>query len=305
MATIAQSLPESRGPLTWFWEFLKEELAPYPGRFELMARMVLASTLIMIVVMTFRIPYGVFAAIYALFISRESLRTTLQAAGLAVFMSAVGAVYVLASAYFFVNDIPLHFLWTIGTFFLVFYAFSTMTNYFAVVIFAIQAAIIAPELWDRHVPAEANVEDTLWALLAYMMGGAITALVEFAFAEIKSRDDVAGPLADRLASVETLLACYSAEQPVDPATEKTIFRFALLGTSRLRDILRRSAYSRQYGEHMGAVVSLVARLVDIAANLTQLSIRLSDDDRGTNTRLSCKNCRSSRRFAELESSTSY
>src|SRR3984893_9977354 len=55
MATIAQNLPESHRPLAWFREFLKEELTPYPGRFETVARMVLATTLVMIICMTFRI----------------------------------------------------------------------------------------------------------------------------------------------------------------------------------------------------------------------------------------------------------
>jgi multidrug resistance protein MdtO len=51
------------------------------------------------------------------------------------------------------------------------------------------------------------------------------------------------------------------------------------GHPGLRALLRRSPRSRRYVEHMGAVVALVGRLVDIAANLTQLSIRISDDDR--------------------------
>jgi multidrug resistance protein MdtO len=180
MATLAQSVPASPPPLAWFWQFLKEELTPYPGRFEMVSRMVVASTLIMIVIMTFRIPYGWLGAVYALFVSRENPRTTLQAGALAILMSGVGAAYVIVSAYFFINDPALHFLWIIATFLIVFYAFSTMTNYFAVVIFAIQTAIVAPQSWDRHVPAETNVEDTLRVLLAYLMGGAITWLVELA-----------------------------------------------------------------------------------------------------------------------------
>jgi len=48
MATAAQSLYESPHALTWFLEFLKEELAPYPGRAGTIARMVLAATLVMV-----------------------------------------------------------------------------------------------------------------------------------------------------------------------------------------------------------------------------------------------------------------
>ena len=41
----------------WFWQFLKTELAPYPGRAWVVGRMTIAATLTMILVMTFRIPY--------------------------------------------------------------------------------------------------------------------------------------------------------------------------------------------------------------------------------------------------------
>jgi hypothetical protein len=40
MATIAPTLPKSFTPLVWLKQFLKEELAPYPGRGALVARMI-------------------------------------------------------------------------------------------------------------------------------------------------------------------------------------------------------------------------------------------------------------------------
>jgi hypothetical protein len=49
MATLAQSVPESPRPLVWLWEFLQEELAPYPGRTALVVRMVIAATLVMLI----------------------------------------------------------------------------------------------------------------------------------------------------------------------------------------------------------------------------------------------------------------
>ena len=81
MGTVAQRHPDRTRPLAWFWEFLKHELAPYPGRAVTVARMVLAATLVMIICKTFRIPYAFLGAIYALLISRESPRATLNSAG--------------------------------------------------------------------------------------------------------------------------------------------------------------------------------------------------------------------------------
>jgi multidrug resistance protein MdtO len=134
-------------------------------------------------------------------------------------------------------------------------------------------------LWDLHVAAELKVETTLGAVWTITIASVVTALVELVFAELRHRDDFVQSLANRLASVEELLACYLADRPVDEARTKKVAHFAVLGASRLRRILTSSSYARQYNEQMGAVVALVGRLVDVAANLTQLNIRISDDDR--------------------------
>ena len=278
MATIADSLPESSRPLAWFGEFLKGELAPYPGRAALVARMTFATTLVMMICMTFRISYGFQGAIYALLITRESPRATLRSAGTMLLVTGIGAAYLLISAGFVINISILHFLWIIASFFLAFYALSAMTNYVSSSTFAIVIAVAVP-LWDRHLSAETNVEDTLWLSLATSVGIVVTAGLELAFARMRPGDEIVRPVAAMLASVEELLPFYLEDRPVDPATEKKATRFAMLGTSMLRRILRRSTYSRHYDEEMGAVVALVGRLVDLAANLTQLSVHVSEDDR--------------------------
>src|SRR6476646_476839 len=95
MATVAQNLPESSGPSVWFWEFLKEELAPYPGRVALVARMFICATLVMSITMTFRLPYGMHGAIFTLIISRESPRATLKHVRTTVISFAFSVVSVL------------------------------------------------------------------------------------------------------------------------------------------------------------------------------------------------------------------
>src|ERR1700757_240225 len=97
MATIAQSLPQSSRPLPWVREFLKQELAPYPGRAALVARMTIAATLVMIVCMTFRIPYAYQGAIYVLMISRLTSRETWKSVATILLFTAVGAAYFLVS----------------------------------------------------------------------------------------------------------------------------------------------------------------------------------------------------------------
>jgi multidrug resistance protein MdtO len=271
MSSLAQSVPESPRPLVWFWEFLKEELAPRPGRTALVARMVIAATIVMLITMTFRLPYGAYAAIYAITISRESPQTTVKTVKTIIAAFVLGAGYVLIGSLFFLNDPVLRLLWVIGTLFVSFYAISAVANYGAATRFG-YLIMITVSLWDRHIPVVLKVEGTLWAVWAIVIASIVTVFVELVFAEISPGDDLLRSIADRLTSVTDVLASYLADTPLDPVSVSRVTRFAMLGTSRLRRDLRRSTVSREYSEQMGALVALVGRLVDIAANLTSLSV---------------------------------
>jgi multidrug resistance protein MdtO len=58
--------------------------------------------------------------------------------------------------------------------------------------------------------------------------------------------------------------------------------------SALRRNLRRSGYSTQYREQMGVVVALIARMVDLAANLTHLRLDIPECERERMRRLAQK-----------------
>jgi multidrug resistance protein MdtO len=194
MATAAQSASATPSSLSWLAEFLKHELSPYPGRAALVARMVIAATLVMVICMVFRIPYAFQGAIYALIVSRESSQATFQSAASILSMTGIGGAYLLASAWFVISIPTLHLLWVIASFFLGFYAISTIKNFGASSTFAIMICIGVP-LWDRHVSAETNVEDTLWLCLASAIGVVVTVGVEILFSRIKPGEDiVAGAL---------------------------------------------------------------------------------------------------------------
>ena len=277
MASIGQSLPVSRADRSWFWGWLRDELRPYPGRARLVARMVIAATLVMIICMTFRIPYAFQGAIFVLLISRESLRSTLQSGAILVLVTAIGVAYVLVTVSFVINSPPLHFLWIIGSLSLAFYAISALANYVTAVTFAVVISIGVP-LWDRHVSAETNVEDMLRLFLAASIGVVIPVAVELAFARLGPGDEVISQITDRLSAVVNLLTCCADQSPVDAVTEEKIVRLAMLGTSLLRRILRRSDYSPDYRAKMAAVTVLVGSLVDLAATLMQLRIEPSATD---------------------------
>ena len=278
MSSVAETVPSPARPLAWFWQLIKEELTPYPGRAALVARMMIATTLVMIISMTFRLPEGAYGAIYALTISRESPRSTVADVATDAIAFVVAAAYEVVGAMFFLSEPLLRFAWITGTFILMFYLLSALTNYTAGARFGYLVVITTP-LWDQHISAEARLEGTLWAVWTITLATVITALVELVYAEFHRGSDLIRPIAERLSSVEDLVFSYAEGRPIDKTTDKKITRLTMVGTSRLRRNLQRSVYSSHYCEQMGAVLALVARLLDLAANLVDLDVKPSDLDR--------------------------
>jgi multidrug resistance protein MdtO len=278
MATFAQTIQGSPKPLASLWEFLKEELLPYPGRTALVGRMVTAATLAMLITMIFRLPYGAYCAVYSLSISRESPQMTVKAAVTRMISYSLGAIYVLIGTAFFVDDPLLRLVWVMGSMFLTFYAMSAMSTFVSAVDIGYLIVMSVP-LWDEHISGEQRLEATLWAVFALAIGNVIAVVVELLFEATRPGNDLLRSIADRLTSVEAALACYGTGGTVDQATANKIKRLAMLGTSRLRRTLRTSNYPRDYSEQMGAVIALVGRLVDIAASLTHIGVRVGSDDR--------------------------
>jgi multidrug resistance protein MdtO len=278
MATLAPSIPASPASRSWLWEFLKEELAPYPGRFYLVARMVTAATLVMILCMTFKTPYGAYACVYALILSRESLGDSADAAKTLAIGSMFGGAYAMLAALLVLGDPMLRLMWVIGTLFIIFYLMSALSNYTAAARFGYLVVITIP-LWDEHISGELKVEGTLWAVGAITVASAIGLLLELAFKKLRRTDELMESIAERLASVEELLTTYADGRPMDETATASITGLALAGMSRLRRLLNHGAYAPHYGEHMGALVALVGRVVDLAANLAQFSFQIGAEDR--------------------------
>ena len=119
MASTPIHLPHEERFGQWFPDFLRKELAPYPGRAALVARIVISATLTMILIVTFRIPGGVVAALTAFFFSRENLVATAKSAVFIIVAFAIGALFIPVGARLFASTPETHFLWVGCSLFLV------------------------------------------------------------------------------------------------------------------------------------------------------------------------------------------
>jgi multidrug resistance protein MdtO len=279
MATaVAQKVARPAPASHWFWDFLKEELSPYPGRGALVARIVVASTIVMILTLVFRLPYGTYGTIFALTISRENPESTVKAAKTIIIWFGLSVLYILLGATLFLVEPLTRFLWVVGTFFLMFYGLQVLSNYTAAARFGYLLIITIP-LWDEHISSGQRVDNTLWAFGVISLASIIVVATELVYASLKPQNDLIQSIGDRLLAIEDLLKCYSETGSVDSKVQTNLTNLALTGTSRMRRFLQRSDSSAQYAEQMGTVVALVGRLIDIAANLTNLGFSVSDADR--------------------------
>src|SRR5580658_9795243 len=170
-ALPAVSLPNAIDEaVKWFWSFLKNELAPYPGRAWVVARVTISATLVMLLVMTFQIPNGFLAAIFTLFVSRENPTATLRSGFRAMLAFAIAAAYTLTGVALLVDDRLTHFLWIVLSLFIAFYLIGIITDYGTAVGFGFLLAGAIP-LWDQTLlNVNDRVENTLWLAFTTPLG---------------------------------------------------------------------------------------------------------------------------------------
>jgi multidrug resistance protein MdtO len=289
MSSQGQALPafaQSRmdEAAAWFWQFLKTELAPYPGRAWIIGRITISATIVMVLVMTFRLPYGFLGAIFTMFLSRENPTATLRSGISQLAAYAVGTLYTVVGVMAMSGDPITHFLWIATSIFLAFYLIRILRDYSTAVGFAFLLAGVIP-LWDEtQLTLNARTENTLWIFFAVFVGFAVTVTVEYVFRGVHPIDLLlAGE--SRLKAIEDVLRQTAANLSLSGDLKKELSLYSALGTSRERRGLFRSDYPSNLINQLNLAAVLVGRLIDLTASLciirsTQpIALRASDRSR--------------------------
>jgi multidrug resistance protein MdtO len=250
----------------WLPAFLSHELAPYPGRWSVVSRMVIGVVLTMIVIITFRIPYGAIGVNCAFILSRENLTSTAKSGFYFILAFAAWAVLAPIGARMFASEPLTHFLWEAITVFLCFFLLKTLA-YFPLAAGVVVVATGTSVIWYLPGPAELNIELTLWQILATAIGALITLLVEVVFRYFAPGDPLTDGIADRLRSVEALLDSYGNGVPIVAETARSITQYAMTGTSMLRQEVARRHVGALERSKMATVIALVGRSIDVSAAL--------------------------------------
>jgi multidrug resistance protein MdtO len=277
-------IPHAERFSEWFPDFLKKELAPYPGRAALVVRMVIAATLTMILIVTFRIPGGVVGALTAFLFSRENLVSTARSAIFMIAAFAIGALFIPIGASLLASTPETHFLWIGCSLFLVFFLLRCLINYGMATGLALVVSNVVG-IWYLPGPAEQNVEQTLWLVAATLIGALVTLCVEVVFYALQGRDDLIGGVDTRLELIEDLMASYADGRRVSPAMQAQLAQFAIVGAGALRRHVARSNYTQLYRARMSTLVSLVGRSIDFAAALSDAYPSLPEGFEGRAARI--------------------
>ncbi|WP_446743265.1 hypothetical protein [Silvibacterium acidisoli] len=278
MASSALRLPHAQRLTTWFSEFLRSELAPYPGRGSIVARMVISSTLSAMLIVTFGIPGGAIGALVAFILSRENLLSTARSALSLVVAFSIGGLFIPIGARFFAGVPEMHFVWEAVSLFAVFFLLRTLTNFVLVSGLSLVATNILG-IWYLPGPASRNVELTLWQVAAALIGALVTLAVEVVFHAISHADEVMDGIDVRLKQIEILMRSYAADEPPSTESRHKLGQYAVVGMGALRRHLARSNEGNTYRSRMSAFTSLTGRAVDFSAALSTSVSTLEPDDR--------------------------
>ena len=266
MATASVRIPHAERFTAWFPDFLRKELAPYPGRGAIVARTTIAATITMILVLTFRIPGGAIGSLIAFTLAREDLAATAKSAFALITAFALAGIFVPVGARFFASEPLTHFLWEGVSLLVSFFLLKTLTSY-AVAIGLCLVTTNILSIWYLPGPVESNVERTLWQVAAAAIGALVTFAVEVVFHALSQRDEVLDGIESRLDLLQKRLECYNAGVAPAAETEQLLSQFAIVGVGGMRRHLARGNYESLQRMRLSTLVSLTGRAIDFGAAL--------------------------------------
>jgi multidrug resistance protein MdtO len=262
---------------TWFREFIRWEVVPYPGRVNTVVRMTIAATLVMIIVVTFRIPNGFLGGLFSILLARENLAATWRGGRMLVLGFVVASLYTLLGMILFRGYPITHFFWVIGSLYLIFFVMRTTINYAAAVAFAIPIGVALP-IWDRTLPSQVQVEGTLWPILAVAVGAGAAVGTEAIYRIFDRSDPLIASVDDMLLAVQQVTESIAGLHAPAKSLHTRVLQYHLIGTGRLRTALQRQGVDPTRRAQRSALISLSGRLIDLAASLEGAHPQPGDDD---------------------------
>lgn len=257
---------------------IQAELAFYPGRASLIWRMVLACTIVMIIIMVFRMPGAALGAYYPLLLSWDNPKAMRRSALRIGIACVLGTAEIVLGAMLFVGSPFLHLVWVAASLFLVFYLISSLKMYDAALAIGLTIAT-GINTWDLAISPDHKLHITLFTMLSILIGCVVSLAIEHVFAHTHPPDSVLEGLRERLMLVSGFLRRLGEGRTDLYQLRIQLSQMALRGTGCLRERLAHSRYDSRYRDRLAAALALSDRVVNLACHVEQLDSRSAIEDR--------------------------
>ncbi len=195
-------------------ERLWQDLQPTPGRWNSTLRIVLASVIALILLMTLRMPFAGLGMYYIFLIGRDSPAVSLRSAILSLVAVSATIVAVLAVVIVTDNDPMSRVLGIAAAGFLAgMFLVSSTTPGLAVIFGFIFATLMS--LWETHAPAGPLVKQMLYLLGTVSLAVGSVVVVEYVFGRRNAVEELQKERITRYQALETMFSLYA--QGVDAA----------------------------------------------------------------------------------------
>src|SRR5262252_6258008 len=265
-------------------DFLRRELAPTPGRLGATLRLTLACTAATVPIMIHHIPHGLVVMIVMYLITKEDTTATLLGSVLGVLGVTLGFALALL-AWQIALETPLRLVFV--------FVFAAMGLYLArITVFgAVGSAVGLPAALAMALPdilpvpnTEAMTEFVLWLWWCVVLGLAVNLGVQLVLSPGDPLVLLRRAFAERFSAIEEAIRrlldgprVAAQRSPLPSLTSLTI-----AGSSEMLTLLHmaslRHAWARQHRPELGALISLVDRLVTAAAALEASRLALLNGD---------------------------
>jgi multidrug resistance protein MdtO len=248
-----------------FWQ----DLQPTPGRLGITLRIVLATVITVILVMTLRVPVGAFALYFIFLLARESPAVSLRSGVVALLSASLSVAVQLAVVIVTDND-PIARVVSVAliSFIAGMIISSTTLPSIGVILGFVFCAAIAN--WESHRPAEILVKGSLWLVASCALGIGCAVLVEYAFGSTNPVKRLEQQLQMRYKALEQLfhsVASGAAAEDVRAATVE-VGRLATAGQSGMQElynaIVERSLDAGALPVAPTVHITMLAQLMDLS-----------------------------------------
>ena len=219
---------------TWINRF-KVDLEPTPGRWNSSLRVVLASVIMLILVMTLRMPFSGLGMYYIFLVGRDSPAVSLRSGIFSLIAVAFAVGTVLAIVTFTDND-PMSRVLSVAVvaFAAGMFLLSSTLPGLASTFGFIFSTLIA--LWETHTPAGPLVKEMLYLLGTISLAVLSVLAVEYTFATQHPAEDLQKERVTRYQAIEALFSLYAQgadAAQISPAVVR-VSRLASAGQSGMQ-----------------------------------------------------------------------